>query len=269
MKVLILIFKAIFAATVGYAIYAWDNFTYTKATTSIDSSLSMEEVWEEYKVYWLKHEPNMTAPETCLPHTEEEIIKLEDTLNIKLPEDLKISFKTVNHSSKKCDDNLFHSWFGSKTGISLFSPKEMIYKDKSAFYNVYVDSATYTIYDGEITPYPEKNGKWINKLVPIVHKYDITIFMDLRENIGDEYGQIVAYMPTFEGMKNEGKPRDDLLKKLTNYTPNPNNSFNNFVFIAKDYKTFMQLMLEEIKENGEIKDRYFTNLFNLKEDYFW
>ena len=111
--------------------------------------------------------------------------------------------------------------------------------------------------------------EWKNKLLPIVSKYNIMIFIDLREDIGNEYGQVVAYLHTEEGIKYEGRPRVDLLEKLNNYTPNPNNSFNNFVFVAKDYKTFMQLMLEEIKENGELKDRYLTNLFNLKADYFW
>jgi hypothetical protein len=95
------------------------------------------------------------------------------------------------------------------------------------------------------------------------------IFIDLREDIGNEHGQIVAYLHTEEGMKNEGKPKTNLLVQLKDYKSSPNNSFNNFVFVAKDYKTFMQLILEEIKQNGEVKDRYFTNLFNLKADYFW
>ena len=269
MKILVFIFKALFAATIGYTLYAWDNFTYKKATTTIDSSLTMEEVWQEYKEYWLKHEPKMTAPETCTPHTEEEIVKLEDILNVKLPKDLKTSFRTVNHQSKKCDDNLAHSWFGSKTGVSLSTPKEMVVMDRSAFYNAYVSNASYYIYDGKITPYNEKNKNWENQFLLIADKYSLFFFIDLREGIGSEYGQVIAYLDTSEGIKNEGKPRPDLLSKLDHYTPNPNNSFNNFVFIAKDYKTFMQLMLEEIKENGELKDRYLTNLFNLPADYFW
>jgi len=269
MKILVFIFKALFAATVGYAIYAWDNFTYTKATTQIDHSLTMEEVLQEYKEYWLTHEPKMTAPDTCIPHTEEEIIKIESAFKLKLPEDLKISFKTINHQSKKCDDNLAHSWFGSKTGISLSTPSVIFNKGRSVFHDVYVSNASYYIYDGKITPYNEKNKNWENQLVLIADKYSLYFFIDLREGIGSEYGQVIAYLHTSEGMKNEGKPRADLLKKLNNYTPNPNNSFNNFVFIAKDYKTFMQLMFEEIKENGELKDRYLTNLFDLKADYFW
>ena len=269
MKYILLVIKALFAATVGYAIYAWDNFTYTKATTVIDNTLTMEEVWEEYKEYWLKHEPNMTAPETCTPHTEEEISKLEYVFRITLPEDLKISFKTVNHLSKKCDDNLVHSWFGSKTGISLSTPSEILNEGRSLFHDVYVPNASYNIYNGKITPFNEANKNWENHLVLIADKYNLYFFIDLREGIGSEYGQVIAYLDTFEGTKSEGKPRADLLAKLKNYTPNPNNSFNNFVFVAKDYKTFMQLMLEEIKENGELKDRYLTNLFDLKADYFW
>lgn len=267
MKYILLVIKALFAATIGYAIYTWDNFTYTKATTAIDNTLTMEEVWEEYKEYWLKHEPNMTAPETCIPHTEEEILEVEHILDVKLPEDLRTSFKTVNHQSKKCDDNLVHSWFGSKTGVSLSIPSDMIDKDKNSLQSIDLFAADYNIYDGQITPY--KSRQWPKKWILIADKYDVTFFIDLREGIGSEYGQIIAFLHTFEGTKSEGKPRADLLAKLKNYTPNPNNSFNNFVFLAKDYKTFMQLMLEEIKENGELKDRYLTNLFDLKADYFW
>jgi len=253
-------------AIVGYTVCTWDNLTYTKATAPINSSLTMEEVWQEYKEYWLKHEPKMTAPETCTPHTEEEIVKLEHILDVKLPEDLKTSFRTVNHSSKKCDDNLVHSWFGSKTGVRLSIPSDIIDKNNNSLQTIDLFGTDYNIYDGQITPYDVIPRQWPNKWVLIADKYDVVFFIDLRDNIGDEYGQVLAYMNTFEiGTK----PPKHLLKNLNNYTPNPNNSFNHFVFIAKDYKTFMQLMLEEIKENGELKDRYFTNLFDLPMNYFW
>lgn len=267
MKILVFIFKALFGATVGYIIYIWDNFTYKKATTDIDSTLTIKEVWQEYKEYWLKHEPKTTAPETCIPCTEKEILKLEHVLDVKLPEDLRISFKSVNHHSKKCDDNLTHSWFGSKTGVSLSTPSDMIDKNSNSLQSIDLLSADYNIYDGKITPYDPKQG--LKKCILIASKYDVIFFMDLRENIGNEYGQIIAFIQTFEGANMEGRARIDLLHKLSDYTPNPNNSFNNFVFVAKDYKTFMQIMLEEIKQNGELKDRYFTNLFGLKADYFW
>jgi len=266
MKYIILTLKALFLAIVGYLIYSWDNFTYIKGSTEINTSFTMEEVWQEYKEYWLKNEPTMTAPDTCTPHTEEEIRKLENILKLKLPEDLKISFKTVNHLSKKCDDNLVHSWFGSKTGVSLSTPFDIIDNDNNSLQTIDLFGTDYNIYDGQITPYDERLKQWPNEWILIADKYDVIFFIDLRDNIGDEYGQVIAYMNTFEI---GNKPPKHLLKKLNNYTSNPNNYFNHFVFIAKDYKTFMQLMLEEIRANGKLKDRYLTNLFHLPADYFW
>lgn len=269
MKYLLLTFIALLLAILGYVIYSWDNFTYTKASENIDKSLSIKDVWSEYKEYWLKHEPNMTAPDTCIPHSEEEISKLEDFLRFKLPEDLKISFRTVNHSSKKCDDNLVHSWFGSKTDIELYTPTNILTESRNMQKQIQFSKSDYQVYDGNIKHLSNNETHWPRGWVPIISKYNITFFINLREKIGSGYGQVIGYLHTFEGLKNEGKPPKFLLEKLDNYHVDPNNSFHNFVFVAKDYKTFMQLMLEEIKENGELKDRYLTNLFNLKSDYFW
>ncbi len=71
----------------------------------------MIEVWEKYKTYWIKNEPNMTSFNTCKPDTKKDINKLENYLKVKLPDDFKISLETVSHNGKKCDDNLYHSWF--------------------------------------------------------------------------------------------------------------------------------------------------------------
>lgn len=261
--------KALFLAIAGYVMYSWDNFTYTKASENIDKSLSMKNVWGEYKEYWLEHEPNMTAPNTCTPHSEDKISKLEDFLSFKLPEDLKTSFRTVNHFSKKCDDDLVHSWFGSKTGIELYTPTNILTESKNMQKHIQFSKRDYKIYNGNIEHLSNSETNWPRDWVPIFSKYDITFFIDLRNDIKSGHGQIIGYLHTFEGLKNEGKPPNNLLEKLDNYHANPNNSFHNFVFVAKDYKTFMQFMLEEIKENGELKDRYLTNLFKLRADYFW
>ena len=106
-------------------------------------------------------------------------------------------------------------------------------------------------------------------ILSILTQNNLIIFIDLREGIGEEYGQVLAYLSTYEGGKNGIKPPEYLLKNLNNYKPNTNNVFNNFVFIAKDYKEFMQLMMEEIKANKKLKDRYFTKLFDLPYFYFW
>jgi len=269
MKYLLLTLKALLLVVVGSIVYLWDNITYTQGATIVDTSKTMKQVWEEYKEYWLKHEPTMTEPSSCRPNTKQEVDALERSLSITLPSDFKTSLLFVKHGSKKCDDNLHHSWFGSKTGIELYETKTILSETISLRKHEELDIRDYNIYWNEITPIDKTLKTWSKQWLPIASKYDIVFFIDLREDIGKQYGQVLAFLPTTEGGKNGVKPPEHLLKQIDNYTPNPNNAYNNFVYIAPDYKTFMQLMLEEIKANGKLKDRYLTNLFNLPSFYFW
>ncbi|MCK5677654.1 MAG: SMI1/KNR4 family protein [Flavobacteriaceae bacterium] len=268
-KFIILTLKALIFAIIGSIAYLWDNITYKQGSPIVDSDKKIEEVWQEYREYWVDHEPMMTAPDTCNPNTEEEIEKLENLLDIKLPNDFRQSLKSVKHSNKKCDDNLSHSWFGSRTGILLYDVEDIISDSLMLrkYHEFYIDD--YNIYWNDITPFDSNRKYWLNEWIPILTQNNIIIFIDLREGIGDEYGQVLAYLATDEGGRGSVKAPEYLLKNLNNYTPNPNNRFNNFVFIAKDYKEFMQLMMEEIKANNKLKDRYFTKLFDLPYFYFW
>jgi hypothetical protein len=263
MKKVFTFLKVLLTIIIGIILYGWSSLTYKKGSIIIDSNLSIEEIWETYEKYWLINEPKMTTPKTCKPNTKQDIHVLEESLGYKLPIDLKKSLQIVNHSSKKCDDDKYHSWFGSKTGIFFYSALELLANNN---HDIDLQIADYSIYEKGIIPYKGKDI-FLKEWLVIASNLNIYIFLDLRNNIGNQYGQVLAYLPTSE--HNGIKYSDEIIQKLENYIPDPNNSYNNFIFIAQDYKTFLQLMLEEIKSNGEVKNRYFTNLFNLPIQYFW
>jgi len=263
-KILLMMFVLL---VIAIALWLWKHYSYTAGYKNIDHNKSIETVWQEYRAYWLKHEPTMTAPATCQANSHEEVEALEKVLEVQLPDDLKKSLQLVDHRRKKCDDNLVHSWFGSRTGISLYDVERLKIINLDMQKNPSFHDRDYNAYWGDIAPVTGRY--WPKEWLVIAGKYNVLIFIDLRKNIGNQYGQVLAYMTTYEGGKNAVLPPKEVLAKIPNYYPDSNNAFNNFVFVANDYNGFMQLMLEEIKANGELKDRYFLHLFNLPLHYFW
>ncbi len=212
--------------------------------------MNIEEIWKLYFEYWKVHEPDMTEP--CPGESSENILKLEQQLNLILPEDLKKSLSLTDHSSKKCD-GLSHSWFGSRTGVSLFSSKEIFdwHNEVMPYFDFYDESLTNNYY-GDIIPYTD-GEKWPKEWLVIFDIHGICVFIDLRPNIGNQKGRILA---ASLGVEDEN-----------------NIWYNHIVYVANSYTEFMQIMFEQIKNtqgNDEYTryDDYFRNLLHLPNNYY-
>jgi len=211
--------------------------------------MTIHDIWNEYITYWSTTEPSMTNPKSCKPQTQNEIAVLEKNLNIKLPKDFYISLQTVDHNSKKCDDNRMHSWFGSTTGIVLFNTKEIWnhYKMLLSYVDINEEGVN-NKYFGDIKPYTESE-KWSKEWIPLLAHNGITFCLDLRSNIGEQYGQVLAVYPGIALGKNG------------------NEWYNYIVFIAKDYKEFMKKMIDDIKSENGLTNDYFRKLMHLPSNY--
>jgi len=218
--------------------------------TNERTEMDIKSIWSEYIAYWREKEPTMTAPETCKPESKEDVEKLESYLGVVLPEDFKQSFQIVDHSRKKCDDNLDHSWLGSTTGIFLYNTKDVkVYHD---FNLQYIDDLKYTSskYFGDIEPHHIKSSKWPKEWIPFMGHNGITFCIDLRENLGNQYGQILAIYPRVNlGIKN-------------------NKWYTFIVWLAPNYTEFMKKILEDIKKENGLDDNYFRKLMHLPDGYY-
>ena len=216
-------------------------------TVHFDRNMDIEAVWQEYFNYWKKHEPDMTEP--CPGESKEAVDTLEKTLGVTLPEDFKKSLQFTYHGRKKCSDNLDHSWFGSRTGVSFYDTKRIgDYSAQNSLDSFSInDGRTTNRYFGNVKPYVE-GKRWPKAWVMIAYKNGTAICLDLRKDIGDQYGQVIAI---YLGVND----KDD-------------NWFNHIAFVAKDYKEFMILALEEIYLHRGLNDDFFRKIAHLPKDYW-
>lgn len=203
--------------------------------------MTIGQVWQAYTEYWLKHEPDMTDP--CLGESKEEVEKTEEKLNIKFPEEFKESLQLTFHRTKKCD-GYDHSWFGSRTGIQLYWC-DFIVQMKDVLVEMDVINDYENIYFDDIAPY---NGDiWPCEWIPIAQKSGIFFFLDLRKNIGEQYGQVLAVI---FGIEDEN-----------------GNWISHFVRVGHSFGDFLEQALVEVKKNQGLYEDYFLKLMHLPEDY--
>jgi len=221
------------------------DFNQTKENKG-KKNMEIEKVWGEYIEYWEKHEPNFIAPETCKPSSKKEVEELEKSLDLKLPDDFKISLQMVNHGSKKCSDNFYRSWFGNQSDVDLLCLNELNdYREHLWAFDEIDKQITH--YYGEIIKHNEEI--WPKEWISFAVVSGIYIFFDLRKNLNDkEHGQVLAIFPLAETKKD---------------------GFHNRVaFVAKSYTEFMKQALEYIKQNGELNSKYFLELLHLPKNYY-
>ena len=217
-------------------------------TVHFDRNMDIEAVWQEYFNYWKKHEPDMTEP--CPGESKEAVDTLEKTLGVTLPEDFRRSLQFTYHGRKKCSDNLDHSWFGSRTGVSFYDTKEVLEDLKQRTEKNWFDIIEENVenrYFGGVKPYT-KGTRWPKEWVIIAYKNGVSICLDLRKDAGDKYGQIIAVK---QGICDAN-----------------DNWFNHIAFVAKDYKEFMILALEEIYLHRGLNDDFFRKIAHLPKDYW-
>lgn len=206
--------------------------------------MSIDDIWEAYKDYWLEHEPDMTEP--CSGESKESVEKLEKQLGVHLPEDFKKSLQITLHRTKKCDGH-DHSWFGSKTGVNLFGCKTIwdVYVDYIEVQDLMEDDEEKRYLSKKISPY--EGETWPKEWVPIAERHGITFFLDLRQEIGDHYGNVLAVKLNCE---------DD-----------NGNWYIPFAYVAESFTDFLIRELEEVKKTKGLYDEYFLKLMNLPDNY--
>jgi len=199
-----------------------------------NENMHIEQLWELYQSYWKEHEPKSTEPTTG--DSTEDIQKIENFLGLTLPNDYKKSLAITYHRSKK-QDGLMHSWFGSKTGIELFSVKEVLRELPQVIKHedIYYNDPKYVLYFGNVNPVA--SSTWPKEWVPFLTKYGFYLFFDLRE--GTHKGEVLLY---------------------------DNNGFNSRIaYVSKSYTEFMQMAFDEIKEHGELQDEFFLKKLHLSK----
>ena len=191
--------------------------------------MRIEKIWDELYIFW-KQIDNQTLKINA--KSSEDIVKLEQILNIELPIEFKTSLSYVCHSARnKMDD----SWFGNYIETNFLTINE-IEEEYQECINV-IDEVE-NIYTGDILTYDRED--WSKYWIPILTRMDIDIiiFIDLRENIGKQYGQILLYQPNIE--------------------IEDGHWVNHISYIASSYTQFMEQMLTEIKSTKGIKEKYFA-----------
>lgn len=164
--------------------------------TTINASLSSvkeikimntSEKWERIYSYW---ENRLRISDlSCKGATTSEIEQLESHLQFELPESFIESLKNCNHPYLPIQGYTF-SWFGSH--VRYMNVDEIIeFYDQNRIYAA-GNHNYYKIYDNIVQP---KEG-WPDKWVPFMDAFGIYATIDLRDDIGDQYGQIILMDPS-------------------------------------------------------------------------
>jgi len=165
-------------------------------------------MWDRMCEYWKIHEPGFVE---CSGTSDEEILSSEESLQLKLPDDLKRSLKRCN-AYPSDPKNVKLSSYCMTGGAGHLFPLEIIvswYKD----FNEYMyDGCTYQHIDPKLTP---KDIIWSHEWLPIYSwNCDVIALLDLRKGIDEQYGQVLYLDQEYSTLGVWAKSYEEFLKLI-------------------------------------------------------
>ncbi len=146
---------------------------------------SIDSIWDDLFAYWKENEPAFTQ---CDSATDQEIIELEKYLQPQLPNEFKQSLGRCNNYPKDPTDIQKSSCNFTGGGGILFDINT-IYELHNEYKEYMYDGGAYGKIDPRLDP---KDIVWSHYWIPIYSwNCDEMILLDLREDIKDQYGQIL------------------------------------------------------------------------------
>lgn len=192
-------------------------------------AMDIETTWQKIFEYWEKTAPSST--EKCEGATKEELNKLN--MIVETPISLRKSLTICNQSNRK-NGTLFYSWFGGQSRI--FTSKDIInfMINETQYYDI--DESYEKVYGNVLNP---KSG-WPKEWIPILEAFGLFVVVDLRPNIGNQYGQILLVDPA--------------------------NSV--LAYWASSYEEFMTKAMNILYEHGELTGNYFYDVLHQPYDEY-
>lgn len=188
----------------------------------------IDQIWDKLFEYWKQHEPDFTG---CKEAGEKEIISLEDSLGIKLPESLKTSLTRCNSYPNENQKTQNSSCLLTGGSGRLFDTNEI----KETYHNL----NSHRFFDGEALDYMyvdknlDSNTRWSKYFIPIYSwNCDVYALLDLRPN-SSNFGQVLYEYP-----------ESDTLGVW-----------------AKSYERFLQLIADSILDHGAFNNKDMDNIW--------
>jgi len=142
-------------------------------------------IWNTLFEYWKTFEPSFIG---CNGATQKEVLELEEYLQFKLPIDFKESLQICNAYPFEPKNVIKSSCLMTGGAGTLYTIEEIqtLHQD---FKEYMFDGCGYRYLDPKIFP---KDIVWSHYWIPIYSwNCDELALLDLRENIGEQYGQVL------------------------------------------------------------------------------
>ena len=169
---------------------------------------TIDGMWDRMYEYWKIHEPSFVD---CNGINDEEILSFEQSLQLKLPNDLKKSLKRCNAYPSEPQKVVSSSCCMTGGSGHLFSLETIAswYKD----FNEYMyDGCTYEHIDPKLTP---KDIIWSHEWLPIYSwNCDVIALLDLRKGIGEQYEQVLYLDQEYSTLGVWAKSYEEFLKLI-------------------------------------------------------
>jgi len=168
----------------------------------------IEIIWDKLFEYWKTFEPSFVG---CNAATQKEVLELEKYLKFKLPIDFKESLQRCNAYPLEPTNVIKSSCFMTGGAGTLYTIDE-IQTSHQDFKEYMFDGCAYKYIDSKILP---KNIVWSNAWIPIYSwNCDELALLDLRENIGEQYGQVLYLDQEYDTLGVWAKSYEEFLKSI-------------------------------------------------------
>lgn len=170
----------------------------------------IEIIWNKLFEYWKTFEPNFSR---CNIATEKEILNFEAYLQVKLPDDFKKSLEICNAYPSERKYVIKSSCLITGGAGTLYTINDMQIAHED-FKGYMFDGYAYKHIDSKIFP---KDIVWSNDWIPIYSwNCDELVLLDLRENIGEQYGQILYLDQEYDILGIWATSYEEFLKSIAN-----------------------------------------------------
>lgn len=185
--------------------------------------------WERLTKYWKNRLNVLEIP--CTGASEKDILKLEKITGAELPNIYKESIKLCNESYVlPKEEKVGYAWLHGSALLSINEIIEIIKEIKPIYEELDRYDSPYEI-NGKIT---EPINGWPDGWIPFLSDFGYFGVLDLRPDIGDEYGQVLLVDP-----------------------------INGFItFWAKNYEEFLTFIIDKLIDEGEISEEYYDEMLH-------